>query len=84
MSSLGAIWRNCSLSFCKVNEFFASSDMYCFELVTKVDRKMRSNNSAKFVPRCGVARKVIAEIALIIDSYFGSFWPCIYACTLSA
>ena len=68
MSSLGAIWRNCSLSFCRVNEFFASSDTYCFELKTKVDRKIRSNNSAKFVPRCGVARKVIAVIALMIDS----------------
>jgi uncharacterized membrane protein len=82
MSSLGAIWRNCSLSFCKVNEFFASSDIYCFELVTIVDCKIRFNISARFVPRCGVARKVIAEIALIIDSYSGSFWPCTYAFTL--
>lgn len=77
MSSLGAMWRNCSLSLCKVNDFFASSDIYCFELVTKVDRKILSNNSARFVPRCGVARNVIAVIALIIDSYLGSFWPCI-------
>ncbi len=65
MSSLGAIWRNCSLSFCKVNEFFASSDMYCFEFEINVVRKIRSNISARLVPRCGVARNVIAEIALI-------------------
>lgn len=84
MSSLGATWRNCSLSFCKVNEFFASSEIYGLELLKKVDRRIRSNNSARFVPRCGVARKVIAEIALMIDSYSGSFWPCMYACTMSA
>ena len=66
-----------------MNEFFASSDMYGFELLKKVDRKIRSSSSARFVPRCGVERKVIAEIALMIDSYSGSFWPCMYACTMS-
>lgn len=69
MSNLGAIWRNCSLSFCRVNEFFASSEIYCFELVRTIDRKIRSNVLAKLVPRCGVARKMIAVTALIMDSY---------------
>lgn len=84
MSNLGAMCRNCSLSFCKVDEFLASSDTYCLEPMKKVDRKIRSRTSARFVPRCGVARNVIEEMALIIDSYSGSFWPCIYACVLLA
>jgi len=55
-----------------VNESFASSDIYCLEFVTMVNRKIRSNTAARLVPRCGVARKIIAEIALIIFLYSGS------------
>jgi len=62
-----------------VKEFLASSDIYRFELITRVDCKIHFNTSARFVPRCGVARKVIAEMALMIDSYSGSFCPWIYA-----
>ena len=44
------------------------------------DCRMRFKSVARFVPRCGVARNVIAEIALMMDSYSGSFWPWMYAC----
>ena len=73
------MWRNCSLSFCNWKEFLARSDMYCFALLTTVDCRMRFRVTARLVPRWGVARKVMAETALIIDSYSGSFWPCMYA-----
>ncbi len=53
--------------------------MYCFEFLTMLDCRTRFRVCARFVPRCGVARNVIAEIALTMDSYSGSFWPCTYA-----
>lgn len=51
MSSFGAMWRNCSLSFCNINELLDSSEMYCFELLTKVDCSILFKISAKLVPR---------------------------------
>lgn len=69
------MWRNCSLSLCKVKELFTRSDMYGFEFVIMVVCKIRFNVSARYVPRCGVARNMIADIALMIDWYSGSFWP---------
>lgn len=66
-----------------MNEFLDSSDMYCFELLMNVDCKIRFRISARLVPRCGVARNVMAEIALMIAWYLGSFWPCMYAFCMS-
>lgn len=83
MSSLGAICRNCSFNFCSVSEFLVSSAMYCFELIM-TESRIRFKVCARAVPRCGVARKVIAVMALMIDSYSGSFCPWIYACLLLA
>lgn|SRR3569833_296575 len=84
ISSCGAIWRNCSFNFCRVNEFLLRSAMYCLGVETKVDCRMRFNVWARLVPRCGVARKIMARIALMIASYSGSCWPWRYACVSSA
>lgn len=84
MSRLGAIWRNCSFSLCKVKELLASSEIYCLGFVTKTDCKILFKVWARFVPRCGVARNMIAQIDLIMASYSGSCWPCMYAYVLSA
>ena len=67
------------MSFCMLREFFPNSEMYCSELVMTVDWRIRFRVWARLVPRCGVARNVIAVTALIIGGYAGSCWPCIYA-----
>jgi hypothetical protein len=47
--------------------------MYCFELVTMTESRIRFSVWANNVPRCGVERNVMADTALIISSYSGSF-----------
>jgi hypothetical protein len=44
-----------------------------FEFVSGVDCNILLSTFARLVPRCGVERKTIAEIALTMASYSGSF-----------
>lgn len=55
-----------------MKELLARSAIYCLGFVTKVDCRMRFRVCARFVPRCGVERKMMAQIDLIMASYSGS------------
>ncbi len=68
--------RNCSLSFCSVKEFLVSSDMNCFDDEIIETCKILFSVSARLVPRCGVERNMMAEIASTMALYSGSYWPC--------
>ncbi len=73
MSNFGATCRNCLLSFWSVCEPAESSEMNCIGLLENETWRMRLRVSAKFVPRCGVERKTMAEMDLTIAPYAGSF-----------
>lgn len=52
-----------SLSFWTVCEPATSSEMDCIGALAKDTLRMRFNVSARLVPRCGVDRKMMEEMA---------------------
>ena len=79
MSSFGAICRNCSFNFCSVDEFLVSSETNCLDEDMMDTWRILLRVSARLVPRWGVDKKIMADMASTIRLYSGSYWPCMYA-----
>jgi hypothetical protein len=80
MSSLGAIYRKCSLRASTVCDPLLSSATYNFGLWQIIETvRILFNMSAKSDPRCDVAKNNIALIDETMPENWSSFCPRIYA-----